>query len=222
MAVRGGCGHEEIFKGFGWDFCRVAGDGNCVRIRILFRKSFERRKSGSCSRIDLKLPGEVEKSIITVDEVEAKILEIGELATCEGDYTVTRGKDFTRYFVDKIPIPGSTNHVELTCTGIVKAGYSLEDIAVRVDNESMKIYVALPQAKIMSNQLIWDSVVCNEQNSMLNPIDFEQYQTLISEIESEGLEEVQKKGFFDTVESNAKKLIGNFLGCFADYTVEFI
>ena len=57
---------------------------------------------------------------------------------------------------------------------------------------------------------------------MLNPIDFEQYQTLISEIESEGLEEVQKKSFFDTVESNAKKLIGNFLGCFADYTVEFI
>ena len=157
-----------------------------------------------------------------MDEVEAKILEIGELATCEGDYTVTRGKDFTRYFVDKIPIPGSTNHVELTCTGIVKAGYSLEDIAVRVDNESMKIYVALPQAKIMSNQLIWDSVVCNEQNSMLNPIDFEQYQTLISEIEAEGLDEVQKKGFFDTVESNAKKLIGNFLGCFADYTVEFI
>lgn len=92
----------------------------------------------------------------------------------------------------------------MTCTGIVKAGYSLEDIAVRVDNESMKIYVALPQAKIMSNQLIWDNVVCNEQNSMLNPIDFEQYQTLISEIESEGLEEVQKKGFFDTVESNAK------------------
>ena len=150
----------------------------------------------SSSGIDLKLPGEVEKSIITVDEVEAKILEIGELATCEGDYTVTRGKDFTRYFVDKIP--------------------------VRVDNESMKIYVALPQAKIMSNQLIWDSVICNEQNSMLNPIDFAQYQTLISEIESEGLEEVQKKGFFDTVESNAKKLIGNFLGCFADYTVEFI
>ena len=27
--------------------------------------------------------------------------EIGELATCERDYTVTRGKDFTRYFVDK-------------------------------------------------------------------------------------------------------------------------
>ena len=86
----------------------------------------------SSSGIDLKLPGEVEKSIITVDEVEAKILEIGELATCEGDYTVTRGKDFTRYFVDKIPIPGSTNHVELTCTCIVKSGYSLEDIAVRV------------------------------------------------------------------------------------------
>lgn len=41
----------------------------------------------SSSGIDLKLPGEVEKSIITVDEVEAKILEIGELATCEGDYT---------------------------------------------------------------------------------------------------------------------------------------
>lgn len=87
----------------------------------------------------------------------------------------------------------------------------------------MKIYVALPQAKIMSNQLIWDSVVCNEQNSMLNPIDFEQYQTLISEIESEGLEEIQKKMVFLTpLNRMPKKLIGNFLGCFADYTVEFI
>lgn len=93
---------KKFLKVFECCLFRTAGDGNCVSDSDTFSKSFERRKAevvpASSSGIDLKLPGEVEKSIITVDEVEAKILEIGELATCEGDYTVTRGKDFTLLF----------------------------------------------------------------------------------------------------------------------------
>lgn len=62
--------------------------------------------------IDLKLPGEVEKTIVTVNEVRAKIQEIGELTSCEGGYIVTKGQDFTRYMLDDIPVPGTTNHIK--------------------------------------------------------------------------------------------------------------
>lgn len=172
---------------------------------------------------DLKLPGEVEKMVVTVDEVEAKILEIGELTSCEGEYIVTKGEDFTRHVLDNIPIPGTTNHIELTCSGVVKAGYDLNEITVRVDETSKTIYVSLPEAQINSNQLMWDeSMVCEEENNFLNPIEFEQYQTLIAEIKEEGLKQAKDNGLFDTVKENAEKLITNFLGCFVDYQVSFL
>lgn len=172
---------------------------------------------------DLKLPGETEKMVVTVDEVETKIMEIGELTSCQGDYTVTKGQDFTRYMLDDIPIPGTTNHIELTCSGVVKAGYNLQDVVVKVDNESKTIYVSLPDAKINSNQLLWDnSMINNEQNNILNPIGFEQYQTMIEEIKEEGLQDAENNGLFKTVEKNAKNLITNFLGCFVNYTVVFM
>ncbi len=171
----------------------------------------------------LKLPGEIEKTVVTVDEVKAKIQEIGELTSCEGSYIVTKGQDFTRYMLDNIPVPGTTNHIELTCSGIVKAGYNLDDIAIKVDNNSKTIYVSLPNVKINSNQLIWDnSMECKEKNNILNPIDFEQYQILITDIKAEGLQEAENNGLYNMVEQNAKHLIENFLGCFVEYKVIFM
>lgn len=172
---------------------------------------------------DLQLPGETEKMVVTVDEVEAKISEIGELTSCEGRYTVTKGKDFTRHMLDDIPVPGTTNHVELTCSGIVKAGYNMKDAASKVDTGSRTIYVSLPEVQINSNQIVWDSSMeCNEKNNILNPIDWEQYQPLIEEIKAEGLQEAENNGLYDTVEQNAKNLIINFLGCFSGYKVVFM
>ena len=72
-------------------------------------------------------------------------------------------------------------------------------------------------------QLRWDeSMVCEEENNFLNPIEFEQYQTLIAEIKEEGLKQAKDNGLFDTVKENAEKLITNFLGCFVDYQVSFL
>ena len=122
-----------------------------------------------------------------------------------------------------VPIPGTTNHVELTCCGIVKAGYKLEEIEVRIDEKNKTIYVRLPEAQINSNQILWDSsMICSENNCVLNPIDFEEYRTLIPEIKAEGLKKAKENGLFETVEKNAENLIRNFLSCFADYEVTFI
>ena len=169
---------------------------------------------------DLELPFVNEKRVVTVEEVEAKLYEIGELCTYSGEYSCTLAKDETRYLLDKMPIPGTTNSIEIDCKGIVKVGFNLSDINVKVGND--KIYVSIPEAKVKDNYVIWDSVTCNESNSILNPIEFPQYQEIIEEIERKGLAEVENDGIYSKAEKHLRILIKAFLGEFSDYEVVFM
>ncbi len=169
---------------------------------------------------DLELPLEVEKRVVTVEEVESKLVEIGELSTYSGEYTCTFGKDETRYWLDKIPVLGSTNSIEITCKGIVKVGYNMSDIVVKVDDE--KIYISIPEAQLNDNYVIWDSVECNESNSIFNPIEFSQYEEIIDEIEKKGLEDVTEEGIYQRAEENLKVLIEAFLAEFDEYEIVYM
>lgn len=133
-------------------------------------------------KFDLELPAEVEKRIVTVEEVEVMLVDISQFSTYSGEYTTTKSAEYTRYFLDNIAVPGTTNTINLECKGIVKVGYDVEEITIEVDNDSKKIYISLPAPKVLDNYIIWDTVKCQEENNILNPIDFEQYQALISEI----------------------------------------
>lgn len=61
---------------------------------------------------------EKEKRIVTVDEVKVKLDEIRELSTYSGTYSIKKGYDQSRYILDGIRIPGTTNNVTLECEGI--------------------------------------------------------------------------------------------------------
>lgn len=171
---------------------------------------------------DLKLPGEQEVRVVTVDEVEMRLVEIGQLSTYSGEYSVTKSADFTRHIIDNIAIPGTTNTIRIECQGLVKVGYDMESITPTVDNRSQKIYIALPEAKVLDNYIIWDTVNCSENNTILNPIDFSQYQTLISEIEAQGLEQAENDGIYDKAEEHIKFLVQTFLSGFDEYTIVFL
>ena len=171
---------------------------------------------------DLKLPGEQEIRVVTVDEVEMRLVEIGQLSTYSGEYSVTKSANFTRHIIDNIAIPGTTNTIQIECQGLVKVGYDMESITPTVDNESQKIYIALPEAKVLDNYIIWDTVYCSENNTILNPIDFSQYQTLISEIEAQGLAQAENDGIYDKAEEHIKSIVQTFLSGFDEYTVVFL
>ena len=172
--------------------------------------------------LDLKLPGEVEKRIVTVNEIETRLVEIGELSTYSGEYSVTREADYSRYFIDDIEIPGTKNTVHLECEGIVKVGYDVNDVIINIDNDSYKIYIGLPEATMNDNYVIWDTVKCVETNNILNPIDFAQYQSLIDEIEADGLKQAEEQGVYLAAEENLKNIIVNFLSGFEDYEIVFM
>lgn len=178
--------------------------------------------SSASSSIDLQLPTEVEKRIITNEEVQSKLIEIGQLATYSSEYTVSKSVDTSRYLLDNIRIPGTTNSISLKCTGIVKVGYNVKDITPSVDNDSERIYIALPTASLLDNYIIWDSIECSDSNSILNPLEFSQYQLLIQEIEETGLAQAESDGIYAAAEDNAKLIVKNFLSGFEDYEIIFI
>ena len=171
---------------------------------------------------DLKLPAEVEKRIVTVEEVEVVLIDVSQFSTYSGEYTTTKSAEYTRYFLDNIAVPGTTNTINLECKGIVKVGYDVDEITIKVDNDSQKIYISLPAPKVLDNYVIWDSVKCREENNILNPIDFEQYQGLISEIEDEGLALVEADGIYEDAKANMETIIRNFLSGFEDYEIVFL
>ena len=171
---------------------------------------------------DLKLPAEVEKRIVTVEEVEVVLIDVSQFSTYSGEYTTTKSAEYTRYFLDNIAVPGTTNTINLECKGIVKVGYDVDEITIKVDNDSQKIYISLPAPKVLDNYEIWDSVKCREENNILNPIDFEQYQGLISEIEDEGLALVEADGIYEDAKANMETIIRNFLSGFEDYEIVFL
>jgi hypothetical protein len=169
---------------------------------------------------DLELPGEVEREKVTVADVDSKLVEIEELSTYSGNYTVTLGKEETRYMLDTFKIPGTTNLVELSATGVVKVGYDVSEINVAVDDDT--IYIGLPAAQVYDNYIIWDSVNCTESNTALNPIEFSQYQEIISEMEAMGLEDVEEKDIYGKAEEQLKTVLNGFLSEFKDYEIEYM
>ena len=173
-------------------------------------------------KFDLKLPAEVEKRIVTVEEVEVVLVDVSQFSTYSGEYTTTKSAEYTRYFLDNIAVPGTTNTINLECKGIVKVGYDVDEITIKVDNDSQNIYISLPAPKVLDNYVIWDSVKCREENNILNPIDFEQYQGLISEIEDEGLALVEADGIYEDAKANMETIIRNFLSGFEDYEILFL
>ncbi len=169
---------------------------------------------------DLKLPFEKEKRVVTVDEVKSNLIKIGELSTYADEYTYSLGKDDTRFWLEKIPVIGSTNSITITCKGIVKVGYDISDIKVRVSDD--KIFISIPEAQLNDNYIIWDSMVCDEVNNILNPIEFSQYQDLINDIEQKGFNQAVEKGLYTKAEDNLKDLVNVFLSDFDDYEIVYM
>lgn len=170
--------------------------------------------------VDLEMPGEVEIRKVTVKDVKSSLSGISELSTYASRYQATLEKEETRYFLDNIELLGTTNKIRIDCEGVVKVGYDVSDIKVSI-NEN-KIYVSLPFPTVNDNYVIWETVKCTENNNILNPINFDQYDNIITEIEEIGLEDARSNGVFQKAADHMKHLIEMSLSEFEDYEVVFM
>ena len=170
---------------------------------------------------DIRLPFEVVKRTITKYDIESKLAEIRELSTFSSEYTVSRDEEEARCITKYFAIPGAKNYISMDCKGIVKVGYDFDDITVTVDDEREEIIITLPDPKVNDNYVIWDSIDYAEKNSILNPIDFEQYKVMLGEIKEDGLKQAEEKGVYKSAEKNMKALINDSLDEITDYDVVY-
>lgn len=173
------------------------------------------------SGFDLKLPGEVEKRIVTVGEIESKLVEASELCTYTDEYSVPISAAHPRYMLDNIPVPGTTNSISMECTGVVRVNYDVNDMVPTVDTESETIYISIPEPSSIDNLVDLDNVIVAETNNIFNPIDFGQYLALINDAKALGLTQAEEDGLYEAAEANVKTILKNYLAGF-EYDVKFI
>lgn len=165
---------------------------------------------------DITLPEEKIRRTVTVDEIMGELDKIEELITYSYRYTSTKGYSNERE-ISGVVIPFTQNELLIESGGIVKVGYEIGDIDVVVDDE--KIYISIPEANVVDNYLIWDSVNCSESNNFFNPIKSDNYFSLIKEIEQDGLKQAEDNGIYEKAEENFKNVTTEFLEEFDEYEV---
>jgi len=188
---------------------------------VFYKPDTAQEYAGAQRTVDIQLPGESAKRAVTEQEIRGQLQEIGQLCTYCYEYTFAETAEHWREWLGDVRIPGTKNEISLAGKGIIKVGYDIDKIKTEIDNRAQTITITLPPAQIKDNYIINDSLVCEERNNLLNPIEFTQYHLIIEEIEQQALVQAEQEGVYALAEDHMKVLIENFVDRFG-YAVTVI
>lgn len=136
----------------------------------------------------------------------SQISQISELATVEQSYTICEKVTSTNRLFDMVDIPFTENWFILAYNATLKAGINLEHTQVRV--EGTTVYVTIPDAQILSNEIHTDSFkVLHEQNNIFNDIEVADVTSYIDQSRCDAEAAALEGDLLDKAESNAKDAI---------------
>ena len=152
---------------------------------------------------------------ITSAFIESRISEISELATLHHHYRKNATYQDAKKLLEYMPdwrINKSVKEFMLVYQGDVKLGYDLKDIKIHVDAITRTIFIYLPEPKILSHSIDFESIqVFLEKKGWFNDIKFEDFkQFFVAEqkkYEEENNDELKRRA-----REHAKKIILLYLG----------
>lgn len=130
-------------------------------------------------------------------------------------YYYTNASDIENYktlFDKRVPL--TTDHIVFTYDGVIMAGVDLDDIVFKeIDNENKKIYIVMPQPKIISHDIDHSSFKFYDvKNSIFTSVSPEEITTKYDELKK--LQEnklLGNKDFWDSVADNAEMVVERFI-----------
>lgn len=126
-----------------------------------------------------------DKSKITSEFIGNKIQEISELATFQHHYRKSANYQNFKKIFNYLPnwrINYSVKDFTLIYEGDVKIGYDLKDIKVNIDGIKKNIEITLPEPKILSHSINFESInVISENKGWFNEIKFEDFKQFFIE-----------------------------------------
>ena len=145
----------------------------------------------------------IEPEIQTLD-IEGTIRDIGELATAEYGYTITQVAEKP----GKLNIKILGSKVLYSYEGLIKAGIDFTEVEITTNKTQKTIYIKMPKAKILSNELDNDSFkVYDEKYSLFNAMTFEDFNLSQKDMKERAEAEAIKSGLLDRAQENAKSII---------------
>ena len=136
------------------------------------------------------------------------INDIGELATTEYGYTMVETTSKPHVAVAGFKIPFTESKVIYSYDGLIKAGIDFTEIDVKTNYITKKIYITLPEAKVLSSEVFYDSLlVYDEQNSPFNAFTFEDMNLSVSNLKTTAEESAISKGILETAKENAETIV---------------
>ncbi len=155
------------------------------------------------------------KAIITGEIMQEKLRDIGELASEEYNYTEVATFDksmSTQLFGYDVTVPFTQSKFIYTYQGMIKAGVDFERLTVEKDEESRRITVTLPKARILSSEIDLDSFnLYDEKNSIFNPISVKDVNATDRMLKENAEEKAVKEGLLQRADTHARTMIRSLL-----------
>lgn len=123
-------------------------------------------KQSLLSQIDDLLTEEV--AVFDAASIHEQIMDIGELGTVEYCYTHAGTVDAVKHFSNtgwKVPFSSKTAIV--TMDGIITVGVDVTQIEIATDEATKTITVTIPEAAILSNELLEETMMVYEEKESL-------------------------------------------------------
>ena len=141
---------------------------------------------------------------VTLSLIESEIKDIGELATIEYLYTdAGKFEDPKKLFGTKINIPFTTKS-----DGIIKAGVSIDQIIVEIDDTNKEIIIHMPNAEILSHEIDSNSIeTLDEKDGLFNPVKVEDVREFDAVSKDAMEQRAIENGILDKAFENAKEII---------------
>lgn len=148
---------------------------------------------------------------IELDVINSEIREIGELATVEYLFTDAAKFSDSKQIKDW-NIPFTEKSFILKWDGVIKAGVTVDQITVSINDESKTIIVSMPAASILSYSIESENVsVLDEQNNVFNPITITDKIKMDAKTENAMKERAIENGLLEKAQKNAENVITNLL-----------
>ncbi len=150
--------------------------------------------------------------------------DIGELTTQSAFYTeILSQESYRQLFNTGFNIPGTKASKIVSFDGIIKAGIDFKDISYSINDDTHTVYITMPEAMILSNELDHNSVkVWSEKLNVFNPTSFEATNEVYRTIENQAKEKAIENDLLLYASNNAKTLIkGMCKSVLPEYEVVF-
>ena len=157
---------------------------------------------------------------VSDEEIEERLLAIGELSTASFEYANSKTVTDMRQLFGK-DIPLTQNRVTVAYEGVIKVSYDLEEAAFSVDREEGVITVTLPDARITDNYIKFDSIDIESSNNILNPINVDNLSSWFDSFQDEAVRRAEEMNIWEEAEDRMMLLIETFLASVSEYEVRF-